>query len=101
MKTENLDYIGLIKNQLLDLGFDNADVEVYALNVLKNANENNIPIVDILDKGLTKEFITEETIDAINEAHSPTSYITIRKFNPEPSRFIKRNIHNRVGYSKL
>lgn len=97
--TDNLNYLDIVKNQLINIGFNSKDVETYALNVIKNANANNIPIIEILDGGLVKEYITEDTINAINESRSTTSYITIRKFEPETPKFIKRNIIKNMGYS--
>lgn len=96
---ENTEYFELVKNQLLKLGFDNTHINEYTMNVIENANDNNIPIVELLDKGLTLSSITQETIDAINTVRSKSNYITIRKFKPETSRFIARNIKNRIGYN--
>lgn len=89
---ENLNYIEIVENELRKVGIDDADISQYALNIIQNAEKRNIPIVDIIDNGLSSKYITKETIDAINEARSPSSYITIRKFTPEPNKFIRRQI---------
>lgn len=85
-------YIEIIENELRKIGIDDAFISEYALNILKNAKERNIPIVDIIDNGLSTKYITQETIDAINESRSVSSYITIRRFTPEPNKFIRRQI---------
>lgn len=89
---KNLQYLEQVITKLRDIGIDDSNIESFAVSVIEQANEDGIPIVDILDKGLTRENITPQTIDAINRARGKTSYISIRKFNPEPSKFIKRNI---------
>lgn len=85
-------YIEIVENELRKLGIDDEFVSQYALNIIENAKRRNIPIVDIIDNGLSSKYITEETIDAINEARSPSSYITVRRFIPEPNKFIRRQI---------
>lgn len=89
---DNLEYLDFVKNKLIEIGLDDSYLEQYAVNILKNASERGIPIVDILDKGLSKDLINSNTIDLINEVRSPSSYISVRKFNPEPNKFIRRNI---------
>jgi len=88
----NIQYLEQVKIKLKEIGISDKNLDSYALSVIEQANAEGIPIVEILDKGLTKDTITPQTIDAINRSRSKSSYISIRKFNPEPTRFIKRNI---------
>ena len=89
---KNIEYLDHVIVKLQEIGISDSNMESYALSVIEQANKEGVPIVDILDHGLTRETITPQTIDAINKSRSPSSYISIRKFNPEPSKFIKRNI---------
>lgn len=88
----NLQYLEQVKIKLKEIGIADTNLDAYAVSVIEQANKEGIPIVDILDKGLTRDTITPATIDAINNSRSKSSFISIRKFNPQTNRFIKRNI---------
>lgn len=89
---QNINYLDQVIIKLREAGISDPNIEAYAMSVIEQANAEGIPIAEILDNGLTRDTITPQTIDAINSSRSPSSYISIRKFNPEPTKFIKRNI---------
>lgn len=89
----NIQYEALLRAKLIELGIDSMYLDAYIDNIIKTANATNINIMQLIEDGITKEMLASPSFNnMLNEVRKNTSFIHLRKYNPEPNYFIKRNI---------
>lgn len=89
----NFKYESLLRAKLIDLGIDSVYLDGYISNIIKNADDMNINLMELIENGLTNELLSSPSFNnLLNEVRNNTSFVRIRKFKPEPNIHVKRNI---------
>ena len=89
---ENKKYYDQIKGILLKKGYDSIDIDGRVTAVINYCNKNNINAVSFLEKGLDSDKISKEMVDVINTYRPNTSFVTKRRDEMIPNKFIGRSI---------
>lgn len=89
---ENKQYHDQIKGILLKKGYNSYDIDSRVMAVITYCNRNNLNAIEFLERGIDGDKITKEMVDVINEYRPNTSFVTKRRNQMIPNKFIRRSI---------
>lgn len=89
----NMQYEGLLRAKLIDMGIDSVYLDAYVSSIVEHANDMNINLMELIENGITKELLgSPKFAGLINDVRNNTSFVYMRKFKPQPNKFVKRNV---------
>jgi len=89
---ENKQYFDQIKGILLKEGYNSYDIDSRVSAVINYCNRNNINAIAFLENGIDGKEITKEMVDILNTYRPNTSFVTKRRHQVIPNKFIRRSI---------
>jgi hypothetical protein len=89
---QNKKYHDQIKGILLKQGYNSYDIDSRVSAVINYCNRNGLNAIEFLEKGIDGDKITKEMVDVINENRPNTSFVTKRRTQMIPNKFIRRSI---------
>lgn len=81
-----------IKSILIQQGYNSVDIDSRVLAVINYSDNNNIDALKLLEQGFDSNQITKEMIDIINKNRKNTSFVTKRRNQQIPNKFVRRSI---------